>query len=299
MFVFGILGIFSAKYRLIAKEAADCVFRRATLRKCESGLDKRLKNQISGKLAAKKPKLARFLHKYFEVFSWALMLLLIWSIIITGIGIYNYAKYGNCNGPEHSNDFCIFNPTGSNSQYSGINPTTTGPKQTPLPGNSPWIGKQEAKVTIIQFGCFTCPYTKKAEETMKQLIQEYENQSVKFVFKYYPLPTHEGSVAAALTAECAYKYNKYFEARKMLFDITNFTSDQTYTYIAEQLNINKTALITCVNSDETKNTILTNVEEGKKAQVYGTPTLFINNKTIVGPKDINAFRKIINEELKK
>ena len=62
MIVFGILGIFSAKYRIIAKEAADCVFKRLTLRKCDSGLDKRLKNQISGKLAKKKPKLARFLY---------------------------------------------------------------------------------------------------------------------------------------------------------------------------------------------------------------------------------------------
>jgi len=46
LIVFGILGIFSAKYRVIAKEAFDCVFRKITLRKCDSRLDSRLKSEI-------------------------------------------------------------------------------------------------------------------------------------------------------------------------------------------------------------------------------------------------------------
>ena len=41
------------------------------------------------------------------------------------------------------------------------------------------------------------------------------------------------------------------------------------------------------------------IEDGKKAKIYGTPTFFINNRTIVGPKPIKAFKEIIEEELKK
>ena len=48
--VFAVMGLFSAKYRPYAKEAFDCVFRRLTLRKCESGLDKRIKSKLTGKI---------------------------------------------------------------------------------------------------------------------------------------------------------------------------------------------------------------------------------------------------------
>jgi len=53
MIVFGIMAIFSASHRPIAKEAFDCVFRRITLKKCKSGLDVRLKAKLIGKLMQK------------------------------------------------------------------------------------------------------------------------------------------------------------------------------------------------------------------------------------------------------
>lgn len=300
MIIFGLLGIFSAKYRIIAKEAADCVFRRLTLRKCESGLDKRLKNQISGKLANKKPRLAKFLYKYFEVFSWALIILLVWSIISLGIGLYNYVEYGNCNGPQNSNDFCLFNPSGSNSQYSGVAPNFEGEKIIPSAGTAPSIGPEDAKVTVIEFGCFSCPYTKKAENTLSKLIKEYENESVRFVFKTYPIPSHEGSGAAALAAECAYQENKYFQARQYLFENSRELGlYETYTNLSKELEINETQLFDCMNSTQTQQTVISMLEEGNKAHVYGTPTFFINNQTIVGPKDITVFEKAINQELNK
>jgi len=105
--VFGILGIFSATYRKIAKEAFDCVFRRLTIRKCTSGLDKRLKSQLIGKLMKRNPKVARFTYKNFELISWFFTIILIISLIYTGLGIYNFAMYGNCNG-ANSQKACIY-----------------------------------------------------------------------------------------------------------------------------------------------------------------------------------------------
>lgn len=112
LIVFAVLAIFSGKYRPIAKEAFDCVFRRLTLRKCTSGLDQRLKSKITGSLMHKRPRIARLLYKNFEILSWAFTIILIVSIVYSGMGIYNYAVYGNCNGP-HNDDFCIFDPLGS------------------------------------------------------------------------------------------------------------------------------------------------------------------------------------------
>ncbi|MBI2128861.1 hypothetical protein HYU07_01345 [Candidatus Woesearchaeota archaeon] len=117
--VFGVLGIFSSTHRMLAKEAFDCVFRRLTLRKCESGLDKRLKSQITGKLMRKTPRLAGFTYKNFELISWIFTIMFIASIVWSGHGIYNLIVYKNCNGLQGG--ACIFNPSASESLPSCSN----------------------------------------------------------------------------------------------------------------------------------------------------------------------------------
>lgn len=107
LIVFGILGIFSATHRKIAKEAFSCVFRRITLRKCETGLDKRLKSQLTGMFMRKAPRAASFVYKNFEIISWAFTILLVASLVFTGIGAVNLITYGSCD--PHSTT-CIFSP---------------------------------------------------------------------------------------------------------------------------------------------------------------------------------------------
>jgi len=99
LFVFGFLAIFSARYRPFAKEAFNCVFKRMTLRKCDTGFDKKLKAKITGKLMAKSPKFGAFIYKRFETISWVFTLILVVSLVYSAIGIYNLAVYNNCNGP--------------------------------------------------------------------------------------------------------------------------------------------------------------------------------------------------------
>jgi len=108
LFVFGVLAIFSASYRPLAKEAFDCVFRKITFRKCKTNLDQRIKGDLVGRSMRRSPWFARFLHKRFEILSWIFTILLILSLVQSGISIYYWAAYGNCNGPNESG-FCIFN----------------------------------------------------------------------------------------------------------------------------------------------------------------------------------------------
>lgn len=106
LFVFGVLSIFSVSRRTIAKEAFDCVFRRITLRPCTTGLDKRLKSQITGRLMRRSPRVAGRVYKHFELISWFFTILLITSLLFSGRGIYYLVRYGNCNGPQGG--ICIF-----------------------------------------------------------------------------------------------------------------------------------------------------------------------------------------------
>jgi hypothetical protein len=107
--VFGILGIFSSTHRKIAKEAFGCVTRRIILKPCTTGLDERLKSKITGSLMKRSPKLASITYKNFELISWFFVVLLIGSIIYSGIGIYNLSIHGTCT-PENP-DSCILKDT--------------------------------------------------------------------------------------------------------------------------------------------------------------------------------------------
>ncbi len=94
--VFSILGVFSAKYRGYAKEAFHCVYRRATLRPCETAFDQKMKSKITGKLIKRKPGLAKFVYKHFEAISWAFMLTMFISLFFAASGLYNLFVYGTC-----------------------------------------------------------------------------------------------------------------------------------------------------------------------------------------------------------
>jgi len=112
LIVFAILGIFSVKYRALTKEAFDCTFRKITLRPCKTDLNTRIKTTIVGSLLPKAPRTAKIIYRYFTLLSILFTILLLISTFYTGKGLYNYAVYGNCNGPQ-STEFCIFHPFGT------------------------------------------------------------------------------------------------------------------------------------------------------------------------------------------
>lgn len=149
--VFGILGIFSATHRKIAAQAFDCVFRKMTLRPCQSGLDQRLRIGIIGTASRKSPKLARFISKHFEILSWAFTILMIVSMIYSVIGAFNFVVYGNCNG-ESSQAFCIYNGLGNSKiQLSCGSPLCQNTNCT----CEDEIKCQEAQNTNCTGSCFT------------------------------------------------------------------------------------------------------------------------------------------------
>jgi len=105
--VFGILGIFSAKYRNYFKEALRCTFDTATLRPCTTGFDKKMQMKISTNLAKYSKGLGNFVYKYFQAISVIFIAIMLISLILAGIGFYNWIAFGNCNGPEGGD--CVLN----------------------------------------------------------------------------------------------------------------------------------------------------------------------------------------------
>lgn len=297
LIVFGILGIFSAAYRKLAGEAFNCVFRRITLRKCETEFDKKLKAQITGKLI-KYPKAGKFVYKNFELLSWIFTILLIASFAYSVYSAYNYIQYGNCYGKSYGEGFCLFDPTGK-SGFSTYSSNYSGEIIWPDIDDDPWLGEKDAKVTIIEFGCYGCSYTKRAEATIKEILKQYEGK-VLYVYRDFPLNArHAEADLHSEAADCALEQGKYWQYHDLLFEhqrMANHTED--LKKLAESINLNMTQFNECFDSRGYKEEVQKDFEDGMKAGIYGTPTFFINNRTImVGPKSFEDFKKVIDAEL--
>jgi len=93
--VFSVLGIWSARYRNLAKEAFDCTFRMITLRPCVTKLDERIKSKVTAKLI-RFPTIAKAFYKNFKIFSWIFVIAFFASMAYSVYGIYNLYFYGSC-----------------------------------------------------------------------------------------------------------------------------------------------------------------------------------------------------------
>ena len=103
-----ILGIFSVKYRILAKDALECIGRTVTFRKCKSQLDERIKSHLTGKIIKISPKFGMFVYRRFQAISTIFIILTLLSLFFSATGFANYIKYGNCNGPVDNSAFCIY-----------------------------------------------------------------------------------------------------------------------------------------------------------------------------------------------
>ncbi len=85
-------------------------------------------------------------------------------------------------------------------------------------GNAQTKGSADAKVVIVEYSDFQCPYCSRAEPTVEQLLKDYEGK-IRFAYKEYPLTQiHPNAMAASEFALCAGDQGKYWEAHDLLFD---------------------------------------------------------------------------------
>ncbi|NQU97908.1 thioredoxin domain-containing protein [Candidatus Woesearchaeota archaeon] len=306
LIIFGVLGIFSARHRIIAKEALDCVLRRITLRKCETGLDKRLKAQITGRLMKGYPRTGRQVYKHFELISWFFTILLVLSIIFSAQGLYFFAKYGNCNG-LNSDKFCIFDPLNSlgGDDFSSevcIDPSLVSEKELSFAGSiegHPSIGSKDAAVTVIEFGCFSCPNTAIVEPVVRNILEEFTDK-ILFVYVDFPLKHHDYAYEASLAAECIWNNQPelYWDYHINIFENQATLSQEVFLTIASEVGADIESLNKCLANEESKSHVDEDFQSGIDSNVYGTPTFFVNEESLVGAVSYKELKKLIEDQLK-
>ncbi len=298
--IFGILGIFSAKYRYYFREALHCIKRQALLKPCDTEFDNKMKAKITGNLMKISPSLSRLVFRRFVLISWIFIIMLFASIAMISAGVYNWWAYGNCNGPD-SSEFCIFNidsTSVSQSDESCVDPSIVRNLLPAGPGEGhPFIGYENANVTIVEFGCYACQYTKKTEPIVKEMLRKYEGR-IRFVFRVFPLPNHEGSRIAGEASYCAWEQRQDFAYRDIIFRNQDNLTAAKLKELASDAGLDHEAFSQCLDEDRYSGKVEENYQDGLQSGIYGTPTFFINERYVVGPKSLWDLESVINEELK-
>jgi thiol-disulfide isomerase/thioredoxin len=158
MVVFGILGVFSARYRKIAKEAFSCVTRMATFRPCETGFDDKVRSHVTSKLMKRSERLAGLFYRNFKAISVIFTISFFLSAGYTAYTVYNLAVYGTCDPQNPQN--CVFNPGSDPNRvicpYEGLSPNTS----VSAIGNFRDIQSAsiEGRPDVYFFGTTWCPH---------------------------------------------------------------------------------------------------------------------------------------------
>lgn len=142
-------------------------------------------------------------------------------------------------------------------------------------------GTDSAKVTLVEFSDFECPACKAAKPIVESLLTKYNGQ-IQFVYRFFPLPSHEFGFISAEAAEAAGRQGKFWEMRNKLFEISPSLAKSDLDQAAKGLNLDIVKFDSDLDSDAVRQKVLNDQADGNALGVNATPTFFINGKRLVG-----------------
>ena len=163
---------------------------------------------------------------------------------------------------------------------------------------------QEAKVIIVEFADYQCPFCKKYfDESFSKIRDSFvSTNKVIYAFRDYPLTNHPQALLASNAANCANDQGKFWEMHDLLFgrqDQWNFKDNAktVITGFASELKLDIEKFNQCLDTQKYLIKIQKHIADGLKYGVTGTPTFFINNKKVLGAQTFETFSSIINGEI--
>jgi len=168
----------------------------------------------------------------------------------------------------------------------------------------PSKGPATAKVTIVEYSDYQCPFCSRGYQTMEnQVLKEYGDK-VRFIYKNFPLPMHPWATPAAIASECTLEqknteaywklYNYYFENQK---DITAQNLKDKSLEVLKDTKIDAAKWTDCFDNKKTEDIVKKEQAEGSSVGVSGTPAFIINGRLVSGAQPFDNFKAIIDDEL--
>jgi protein-disulfide isomerase len=192
---------------------------------------------------------------------------------------------------------------------SEANPTSAPAKKPKAVSSADHIrGNVNAKVTLIEYSDFECPYCKNFEPTLKQLMNTYGDK-IRIVYRHFPLSFHANAQKEAEASECIAQLGgndafwKFADAiyERTTANGTGFALDALGPLAAE-VGVDQQQFQSCLDSGKYTQLVKDSITEGSGAGVSGTPSTFIvnskgNSQLVVGAQPIDSFKTAIDSAL--
>lgn len=177
--------------------------------------------------------------------------------------------------------------------------------QPPTVDDDPFLGPADAKVTIIEFSDFQCPFCGRFfHDTEPKIIENYvKTGKARFVYRDLVFLGDE-SIRAAEAAQCAGDQGKFWEYHNTLFNSQSGENagafkDENLKKFARDLKLDTAKFDGCLDSQQYRGEVQKDTDDARLSGATGTPTIFINGRMVVGARPYDDFARMIEEELKK
>jgi protein-disulfide isomerase len=173
------------------------------------------------------------------------------------------------------------------------------PIRVEVAATGPAKGPASAPVTIVEFSDFQCPFCSRLTPTIAEVEKKYGDK-VRVVFRQYPLPFHQNAQKAAEASLGALDQGKFWEMHDAMFkDQAGLAVDGLKSKAAGIAGINAASFNCCLDSGKETPAVQSDMKEGTKAGVNGTPAMFVNGRFISGVVSPDDLSKVIDDELKR
>ena len=161
----------------------------------------------------------------------------------------------------------------------------------------PSIGPENAKVTIVEFSDFQCPYCAQAVVQARLILEKFP-KDVRLVFKQFPLDNHTQSFLAAQASLAAHAQGKFWPMHDRLYANFRTIAPETVLKWAKELGLDMKQFIADVDGGKYKQAVENEVKQGEIAGVQGTPSFFFNGRRYSGAFQADAIAQLLEKEFK-
>jgi protein-disulfide isomerase len=173
----------------------------------------------------------------------------------------------------------------------------SGPAKKVDLGNAPVRGPKSAPITVILFSDFQCPFCGRVEPVLSELEKAYPGK-VRVAWKNFPLSFHNNAKPAAEAALAANEQGKFWQMHEILFKNQQALTAPDLEKYAKEIGLDMGKFKAAIDSHKFAAQIDADTKQGSDLGVSGTPAAFVNGQLVSGAQPIDAFKKIVDAELK-
>ena len=168
----------------------------------------------------------------------------------------------------------------------------------PIPiDGAPIRGNPNATVTIVEFADFQCPFCAAIKPLLEQTLEKY-GENVRIVYKHFPLSFHPAARPAAIASMAAQEQGRFWELHDVMLDYYRTLSSEHFEEYATKAGLDLERFVQDVEKrgDEYERRVALDHQHGLRADVRGTPTIYVNGRKLP-ERSLEGISALIDKEL--